>query len=120
MSNLKEKAILTIILSIVIPIIAQPNLVHEAKAVSIIGPVSLGINGGENGIAVNPNNASNAVVFDILASSSRIAMYTKDGGATWHPGTSTTAVPGGQSDPDVTVDYSGNFYVSGFSNATSS
>lgn len=104
MSNLKQIATLTVILSLMIPVITLPSLIHQAKAVSIIGPASLGITGGENGIAVNPNDASNAVMFTFGGSASRIAMYTKDGAASWHAGTSTTGVPGGPSDPDVTVD----------------
>ncbi len=113
------KAILAIGLTLAVLLILPSNVVNDAKAVSVFGPVSLGITGGETGIAVNPTNASNAVIFNPFTNTaSQIAMYTRDDGATWHAGTSTTAVPGATSDPDVTVDSSGNFYISGFFNSS--
>ena len=111
-----KRAVLAVTLSVAM-IFFIPSVIQSSHALSLVGPTNIGIGGSENSLSANPNNASNLVMFNTLTlSPSRLAMYSKDGGTTWHAGT-TTSLPPGQFyfiDPDGTVDSSGNFYVGTF------
>lgn len=105
-----------------VPMVPMIPFVEQTTFPSLFGNTSMVVNESdplpaqnESSIAINPLNPLNVIgsAVDYRGSSSTLAYYTLDGGATWENVTLGTALPGWASsnDPSVAFDREGRGYL---------